>query len=127
MHLGQFIDGKESHVLYAGSPVWALDWCPTTAEFEAGMIWLLGNEQLFKVVVEGGYKQYLAVAPLRSSSQLVTMTRPPKEILRGSIQIWTYSRDKDGPTCLSCDLVLCLDFGIAMNIKWCPLPSHSLV
>ncbi|GBE81838.1 hypothetical protein SCP_0402120 [Sparassis crispa] len=123
--IADFIPGSKSHVFNAGTPVWALDWCP------------IHPDDRFRK----SHKQYLAIAPFPSRAHSpsigVRATRPS----HACIQIWSLapSRDamevddedstskntEDDPGEMKCEMLLCLDSGPAYELKWCPLPSND--
>jgi len=72
-------------------------------------------------------KQYLAIATLvgtLESSKIGLCRAGP-----ASIQLWSLSPSNNLAGKLSpkatCESVLCIDEGSALQIKWCPLPSHD--
>ena len=79
------------------------------------------------------YKYYLAVAPLPSRTHSpeigIKIPRPS----RACIQLWSLGpsagvgRSDDDEGDMRCELVLCIDSGPALELKWCPLPSHDSV
>jgi hypothetical protein len=79
------------------------------------------------------YKYYLAVAPLpsRTHSPKIGIKVPCPS--RSCIQLWSLgpstgvgeSGDDKGE--MRCEMVLCIDSGPALELKWCPLPSHDPV
>ncbi|KAG8947219.1 hypothetical protein FRC04_010942 [Tulasnella sp. 424] len=108
-----FDSNNKAHVFSAGAPIWALDWCPTTDS----------DHQ----------KQYLAVGPCSSRNfklPLGTRVYPP---CPACIQIWSLhpceGAESDVPAedrgAVTCEMVLCVDSGPALCLKWCPLPSND--
>ena len=79
--------------------------------------------------------QYLAVATFPTSvySPIVSskVTRP----FPASIQIWSYGPDlqhsepdpEGAHAVVKLEMAVCIESGPAMEIKWCPLPSHDVV
>ncbi|KAI9511105.1 hypothetical protein F5148DRAFT_1298112 [Russula earlei] len=113
--LSQFFPESRAHVFNAGASVWGLEWCPIHPDDRPGCF----------------YKQYLIVAPLPSRTHSpeigVKVTRP----LRSCMQLWSLgpsvgtegSGDDKGE--MRCEMVLCIESGPALELKWCPLPSHD--
>ncbi|KAH6903104.1 hypothetical protein BKA70DRAFT_1228242 [Coprinopsis sp. MPI-PUGE-AT-0042] len=97
--LAEYVPHSTSHVLNAGAPVWALDWCPIHAEDRAAR----------------SFKQYLAVAPFPNSSHSPEIGVKAQRPSPACIQIWSLSPSKAVPK----------DSGPAFDLKWCPLPSHD--
>lgn len=83
------------------------------------------------------FKQYLAVGPLSSSTHVPEVGVSVRHPTKASIQIWSLSPSRDlaedkhpespDPGQLKCEMVLCIDAGSALELKWCPLPSHDSV
>ena len=82
------------------------------------------------------YKYYLAVAPFPSRTHSpgvgIKVTRPS----RACVQLWSFGPsacadgsddDDDDKGEMRCEMVLCVDSGPALELKWCPLPSHDSV
>ncbi|KAI9459447.1 hypothetical protein BJY52DRAFT_1186406 [Lactarius psammicola] len=115
--LSQFLPESRAHVFNAGASVWGLDWCPIHPDDRAHC----------------SYKYYLAVAPFpsrtHSPSVGVKVARPS----RACMQLWSLgpspgaegSDDDDDKGEMRCEMVLCIDSGPALELKWCPLPSHD--
>ncbi|KAH8117283.1 WD40-repeat-containing domain protein [Phellopilus nigrolimitatus] len=124
--------GSEAHVFNAGGPVWGLDWCPIYVEDHP----------------HRSYTQYIAIAPLPSKSHAPGIGVKCSAPSPACIQIWSFgpspsSQDDVSNTSRSekgkeratkhgedfgetkCEMVLCIDCGPALEIKWCPLPSHD--
>ncbi|GJJ12293.1 hypothetical protein Clacol_006534 [Clathrus columnatus] len=104
--------GKKSHLFYAGGPVWAIDWCP-----------MLPDDTHRK-------KQYLAVGPLPSVAHSLTFGKPASRPSPACIQIWSLSPSTANPSAedagvLTCPMVICVDNGSALDLKWCPLPVND--
>lgn len=86
-----------------------------------------------RVEPDCSYKHYLAVAPLpsRTHSPEIGVKVPCPS--RACVQLWSLgpsdgvegSGDDKGE--MRCEMVLCIDSGPALEIKWCPLPSHDSV
>ncbi|KAH6902689.1 hypothetical protein BKA70DRAFT_1516504 [Coprinopsis sp. MPI-PUGE-AT-0042] len=108
--LAEYVPHSTSHVLNAGAPVWALDWCPIHAEDRAAR----------------SFKQYLAVAPFPNSSHSPEIGVKAQRPSPACIQIWSLSpsKAKDFGQ-MTCEMILCIDSGPAFDLKWCPLPSHD--
>ena len=81
------------------------------------------------------HKQYLAVGSTSSNNS--SPDNSPRIGLKKAkpacIQIWSLnptamsntSSGNRGPGFMRCELVLCIDYGPAFELKWCPLPSHD--
>ena len=79
------------------------------------------------------YKYYLAVAalPSRTDSPKIGIKVPCPS--RYCIQLWSLgpstrvgeSGDDKGE--MRCEMALCIGSGPALELKWCPLPSHDPV
>jgi transcription factor C subunit 6 len=80
------------------------------------------------------YKYYLAVAPFPSRAHSpgvgIKVARPS----RACVQLWSFGpspgaegSDDDDKGEMKCEMVLCIDSGPALELKWCPLPSHDPV
>ena len=119
----------------AGAPVWGLDWCPIYPDDRSrkDMFVHCGTPLTSRAEPDCSYKYYLAVAPLPSRAHSpeigIKVTRPS----RSCIQLWSLgpsasvgqSGDDKGE--MHCEMVLCMDSGPALELKWCPLPSHDPV
>ncbi|KAF9532755.1 hypothetical protein CPB83DRAFT_806345 [Crepidotus variabilis] len=113
--------GSNGHVINAGAPVWALDWCPL----------YVGDR------IDRDFTQYLAVAPFPSFDHAPDIGKKAVKPSPACIQIWSLSSldsslEQSGTLHadkgqMKCELVLCIDSGPAFDLKWCPLPSHDLV
>ncbi|KAG8930300.1 hypothetical protein FRC01_002966 [Tulasnella sp. 417] len=108
-----FDPGNKSHVFNAGAPIWALDWCPIN-----------DSEQ---------ERQYLAVGPSSSRNFKMPLGTRVSSQSPACIQIWslhpsegaspdTAAEDRGA---VRCEMVLCVDCGPALCLKWCPLPSND--
>jgi hypothetical protein len=79
------------------------------------------------------YKYYLAVAPLPSRTYSPKIGIKVPRPSHSCIQLWSLgpsagveeSGDDKGE--MRCEMVLCIDSGPALELKWCPLPSHDHV
>ena len=79
------------------------------------------------------FTYYLAVAPLLSRTHSpkigIKLPRPSSSC----IQLWSLGRSAgvgesaDDKGKMQCEMVLCIDSGPALELKWCPLPSHDPV
>ena len=123
---------SKSHVFNAGAPVWALDWCPTVALDRASMLFSADMYSLLRCLPAFSYRQYLAVAPLPSGSHSPNVGVRLQDPTPACIQVWSLgpsmANSEDGSAgILRCDLVLGVDSGPALDLKWCPLPSHDAV
>ncbi|KAL0946421.1 hypothetical protein HGRIS_012644 [Hohenbuehelia grisea] len=99
-----------SHVFNAGAPVWGLDWCPIHSDDRTPV----------------SFKQYLAVAPFPSKTHSpgvgVRVARPAL----ACIQIWSLADDNSSSSGkVACELVLCMQSGPVLDLKWCPLPAND--
>ncbi|KAI0306286.1 hypothetical protein B0F90DRAFT_1688642 [Multifurca ochricompacta] len=113
--LSQFLPESCAHVFNAGAPAWGLDWCPIHPDDRPHC----------------SYKYYLAAAPFPSRTHSpeigVKVARPQ----RACVQLWTLvpssdtDRTDDDRGEMQCEMVLCIDSGPALELKWCPLPSHD--
>ncbi|KAF8516951.1 hypothetical protein BU17DRAFT_92339 [Hysterangium stoloniferum] len=115
VRMDEFFPASRSHVIFAGAPVWAMDWCPIAEED-------LSNRN---------YKQYLAVAPFPTRNHSPEIGRKCSRPSHACIQIWSLTasdpkqEDLHDPGIMRCEMVLCLDGGPAHDLKWCPLPAHD--
>jgi transcription factor C subunit 6 len=79
------------------------------------------------------YKYYLAVAPLPSRTHSPEIGIKVPRPSRSCIQLWSLGRSSgveesgDDKGEMHCEMVLCIDSGPALELKWCPLPSHDPV
>ncbi|KAF8891409.1 hypothetical protein BD779DRAFT_1515063 [Infundibulicybe gibba] len=119
LSLSEYIPESTSLIFNAGASVWGLDWCPIHAADRHAR----------------SYKQYLAVAPFSSSIHSpvigVRISRPS----HACVQIWSLGPSQNTPSAaqgdgadvghMRCEMVLCMDGGVAHEIRWCPLPSHD--
>ncbi|WVF73182.1 hypothetical protein IAT40_008001 [Kwoniella sp. CBS 6097] len=111
---------REGHTYFAGGPIWGLDWCPQP-EREAAAF---------------GPIQYLAVSTLPHIETRPAMSEKWPRSSKGSIQIWSLSPSSNGNTDtqgdhpmggevrtggMQCEMVLCIQGGPAMEIKWMPI------
>ncbi|WWC64454.1 uncharacterized protein I303_107064 [Kwoniella dejecticola CBS 10117] len=105
---------REGHTFFAGGPIWGMDWCPTP-ESESS---------------DFGHEQYLAVSTLPHLDTRPHMAEKWPRTSKGSIQIWSLGpassgdvpMDGSGYTSqMKCEMVLCINGGPAMEIKWMPL------
>ncbi|VDB82779.1 unnamed protein product [Peniophora sp. CBMAI 1063] len=115
VHMSRFFSSSKSHVFNAGAPIWALDWCPIFAQDRSAFF----------------YRQYLAVAPLRSTSHSPVVGVQVDRPATACIQVWTLGASASSTAsgdagALSCALILGIDSGAALDLKWCPLPSHDV-
>lgn len=96
-------------------------------------LWIVSTS--FLLFVDVGYKQYLAVGPLPTSTHApdvgVKVARP----FPACIQIWSLAptqpvdslTSEDDRGVMRCEMVLCVDCGPAYTLRWCPLPTHDKV
>jgi transcription factor C subunit 6 len=79
------------------------------------------------------YRHYLAVAPLPSRTHSPEIGIKVPRPSRACIQIWSLGLSDgvevfgDDKGEMRCEMVLCIDSGPALELKWCPLPSHDSV
>ncbi|OCF32212.1 hypothetical protein I316_06126 [Kwoniella heveanensis BCC8398] len=111
---------REGHTFFAGGPIWGLDWCPLPETESAAF----------------GSAQYLAVTTLPHIDTCPAMFEKWPRTSKGSIQIWSHS-STPGPSVhqgadqpmdgtpqkggMKCELVLCVQGGPLMEIKWMPM------
>ena len=88
---------RDGFVFSVGGPIWGLDWAPLSPNF-------------------GDHRQCLAVSTLPGLSYDPYIGMRVASDTPGSIQIW--SMDKDDTRC---EMVLCVDGGPVMEVKWMPL------
>ena len=131
----QFLPESSAHVFNAGASVWGLDWCPIHPDDRPreNMFVYSGTPLTSHAKPDCSYKYYLAVAPLPSRAHSpeigIKVSRPS----RSCIQLWSLGRSAgvgesgDDKGDMHCEMVLCIDSGAALELKWCPLPSHDPV
>lgn len=93
----------------------------------------VGHPLTSRVEPDCSYKYYLAVAPLCSRTHSPEIGIKVPRPSRACIQLWSLgpsagvggSDDDKGE--MHCEMVLCIDSGPALELKWCPLPSHDPV
>ena len=118
----------------AGTLVWGLDWCPIHPDDRPRKnLFVLYRAPLTFHASDCSYKYYLAVAPppSRTHSPKIGIKVPCPS--RSCIQLWSLgpstgvgeSGDDKGE--MGCEMVLCIDSGPALELKWCPLLSHDPV
>lgn len=111
--MSTFQEGDNSGILYTGGPVTCIDWCPTTSTR----------------ISERGGRQYMAIATLIGTTNPVKVGLPTNHPSPASIQFWSLSAhigpNQTSSPKLSCELVACIEEGSALQLKWCPLPSHG--
>jgi hypothetical protein len=79
------------------------------------------------------YRHYLAVAPLPSRAHSPEIGIKVPRPSRACIQLWNLGPSDgvevfgDDKGEMRCEMVLCIDSGPALELKWCPLPSHDSV
>ncbi|KAK4689340.1 transcription factor C subunit 6, partial [Tremellales sp. Uapishka_1] len=110
---------RDGHVFYAGGPIWGLDWCPLPEEKAADF--------------DG--RQYLALSTLSPASPRPPIGGKGPENSPASIQIWSLLPPEDRPNdameidgsteaskgSMKCEMVLCIDGGAALQLRWMPL------
>ena len=128
----QFLPESRAHVFNAGASVWGLDWCPIYPDDRPRknkFVWC-GAPLTSRVEPDCSYRYYLAVAPLPSRTHSPEIGIKVPRPSRACIQLWSLgpsagSDDDKGE--MRCEMVLCIDSGSALELKWCPLPSHDSV
>jgi len=92
-----------------------------------------GTPLTSRVEPDCSYKYYLAVAPLPSRTHSPEVGIKVPRPSRSCIQLWSLGRSTgvgesgDDKGEMLCEMVLCIDSGPALELKWCPLPSHDPV
>ncbi|KAI0034530.1 hypothetical protein K488DRAFT_45316 [Vararia minispora EC-137] len=114
--LSRFFPESRSHVFYVGAPVLALDWCPIFIDDRPYC----------------SHKHFLAVAPLPSKDHAPRVGRKAQHPAPAHIQIWSFGPSQapgypNDPGTMRCELILCVDVGPALELRWCPLPSNDTV
>lgn len=79
------------------------------------------------------YKHYLAVSPLTSQKHNPVVGSRLARPNRSCIQIWSLSPSQpegvpnldEDPGVMRCEMIVCIEAGSALELKWCPLPSHD--
>ena len=132
--IAQFLPESSAHVFNTGASVWGLDWCPIHPDDRPrkNLFVLYGTPLTFHAS-DCSYKYYLAVAPLPSRTHSPKIGIKVPRPSRSCIQLWSLgpstgvgeSGDDKGE--MRCEMVLCIDSGPALELKWCPLPSHDPV
>ncbi|KAF9515709.1 hypothetical protein BS47DRAFT_1293515 [Hydnum rufescens UP504] len=118
LKLVNIVPHSNSHVFNAGGPVWGLDWCPV-------------NDIALK---QRDFVQYLAVSTFPTSAYSPIISSKVTRPFPACIQIWSYGPDSQGSEpdpegangIVKCGMAVCIESGPAMEIKWCPLPSHDM-
>ncbi|KAG8912565.1 hypothetical protein FRC00_004253, partial [Tulasnella sp. 408] len=108
-----FDSNNKAHVFNAGAPIWALDWCPTS------------DPEL--------NRQYLAVGPSSSRNFKMPLGTRVSSQSPACIQLWSLhpsegsspDTDAEDGGAADCEMVLCVDCGPALCLRWCPLPSND--
>ena len=131
----QFLPESRAHVFNAGASVWGLDWCPIHPDDRPCKKVFVWCWDLFVICALPGcsYKYYLAVAPLplRTHSPKIGVKVPRPQ--RACVQLWSLGPSAGIETAgvdkgeMRCEMVLCIESGSALELKWCPLPSHDPV
>ncbi|KAG8758062.1 hypothetical protein FRC14_000856 [Serendipita sp. 396] len=96
--------GSLSVMFNSGGRITAVDWCPTT------------------ISASLGGRQYLAVSSTNNAFLGVgTRSHSP-----AMIQLWSINPARsDEALEVQCEVIMCIDEGAVLQLKWCPLPSHS--
>ena len=131
----QFLPESSAHVFNAGASVWGLDWCPIHPDDRPreNMFVYSGTQLTSHAKPDCSYKYYLAVAPLPSRAHSPEIGIKVPRPSRSCIQLWSLGRSAgveesgDDKGDMHCEMVLCIDSGAALELKWCPLPSHDPV
>ncbi|WVO12490.1 hypothetical protein L204_100090 [Cryptococcus depauperatus] len=119
---------RQGYTFFAGGPIWGLEWCPIASSKSA----------------ELNNTQYLAVSTLRNIQTQPEMFERVSRDTKGSIQIWSITpptlNEDEGPgqdgedvqmsegkkECgMRCEIVLCVQGGCAMQVKWMPLGTYD--
>jgi transcription factor C subunit 6 len=133
MLTAQFMPESRAHVFNAGASVWGIDWCPIHPDDRPRknmFVWCRAS-LTSRVEPDCSYNHYLAVAPLssRTHSPEIGIKVPRPE--RACIQLWSLGpgvgESGDDKGAMRCNMILCIDSGPALELKWCPLPSHDSV
>jgi hypothetical protein len=122
-------------VFNAGASVWGLDWCPIHPDDRPrkNIFVYCGTPLTSRAEPDCSYKYYLAVAPLPSRTHSPEIGIKVPRPSRSCIQLWSLGRSSgveetgDDKGEMHCEMVLCIDSGPALELKWCPLPSHDPV
>jgi hypothetical protein len=122
-------------VFNAGASVWGLDWCPIHPDDRPrkNIFVYCGTPLTSRAEPDCSYKYYLAVAPLPSRPHSPEIGIKVPRPSRSCIQLWSLGRSSgveetgDDKGEMHCEMVLCIDSGPALELKWCPLPSHDPV
>ncbi len=119
-------------LFFAGGPVTSVDWCPTNDSRIAGQRFYSNSLQGSCLInPERNGKQYLAVAVLVDTSEPIKIGMSTDHPSSASIQLWSLSPstqiDQKPHPIAVCELVMCIEEGSALQLKWCPLPSHDMV
>ncbi|KAE8539531.1 hypothetical protein D1P53_004633 [Cryptococcus gattii VGV] len=116
---------RPGFTIFAGGPIWGLDWCPIPRSKSKGK-----SPEKFENT------QYLAVSTLSHLSDQPKMFDKCPPETKGSIQIWSLLPPKQSESAeeeedvsmggessggMVCELVLCIQGGNAMQIRWMPL------
>ncbi|KZT44018.1 hypothetical protein SISSUDRAFT_1039286 [Sistotremastrum suecicum HHB10207 ss-3] len=110
VNIYDFIPDTLAVVFNTGAPVGSVDWCPLSPDFQAS----------------NSFKQFLAVAILPSADYQIPVGLKVQRPHAGQLQIWSLEKSNiTGLPVIACDMVLELDCGPALDLKWCPLPSHG--
>ncbi|EIW71800.1 hypothetical protein TREMEDRAFT_27087 [Tremella mesenterica DSM 1558] len=118
---------SQGFIFSAGGPIWGLDWCPYPERLSATL----------------DFTQYLAVSTLPRHDSNPTVGQKCSPDSPGCIQIWSMIAPDDVPSLqhssedhemeddsrtfgkekgeMRCELVLCVDGGSAMDLRWMPL------
>ncbi|EJD53223.1 hypothetical protein AURDEDRAFT_180776 [Auricularia subglabra TFB-10046 SS5] len=108
LNMSDFYPDSRAVVFNAGGSVLGLDWCPLSPD---------------AFVQESA--RYLAAAPLPSKDYHLGIGS--KRPSAACIQIWRLSPRQRGSASLSvrCALIICAEYGPAVQVKWCPLPCND--
>lgn len=126
--IDDFIPDTLAVVFNTGAPVGSVDWCPLSPDFQACKF---SNETRIAPLTPlsaNSFKQFLAVAILPSADYQIPVGLKAQRPHAGQLQIWSLEKSNiTGLPVIACDMVLELDCGPALDLKWCPLPSHGQV
>nr|WVH01930.1 transcription factor C subunit 6 [Naematelia aurantialba] len=106
--LEEFGNTKPGSIFYTGGPIWGMDWCPVSDRAAS---------------VFGG-TQYLAVSVMPNIDATPGIGLKCAAEETASIQIWSMipsALETGEMGQLSCDMVLCVEGGSGIEVRWMPL------
>ena len=100
---------KHTQMFCAGGPIWGMDWCPTTS-----------NTSI----------HHLAVSTVKDLEDrpAIGVRRPRSD--KAAIQIWSLDTDRSSGepgNRMRCELILCIQGGAALDLKWMPMGARDEV